>query len=98
MRTVRQRHQQIHLGAQIDEIAGVAAIRVPLKPSVGIDADRCEKADAGVNVATVETELAGGENEIVAGVAKRACAIAGGVGCRGGACRKGIMRTAGCPR
>lgn len=55
MRTIGQRHQYIHLGAQIDEIACLPVACVPLEAPFGVDVHRREEANARVNVAAVET-------------------------------------------
>ena len=49
---------------------GCGARRVPLKLALGVDAHRREEGHAGMHVAAVEAQFAGGEDEIIARVAK----------------------------
>jgi len=84
VRAVGESDEQIHLGAQLNVVAGVAEFGPPHVTAIVFDAHRREEAEGERNVAAGEAELAGDEHEIVTGVAGQDARVARGVR---GSCR-----------
>ena len=71
MAGIREHDPQVHLGTQVDEVAGAAPLAVPGEAAGAVDLDRREEVDARRDVAPRQAELGGGGEEILGRVAQR---------------------------
>ena len=60
MRTIRKCNQQVHLGAQINEVALFPASSNQTNLPSAVDRDRREEADAGMHVTAIKPKLGRG--------------------------------------
>ena len=94
VRTVGRDNNEIHLGAQVDEIARPLAGLLPGEATAGVKRYGREERDAGRNIPDIEPDLGSGRQKIIPRFARRFAGCSKRRGRRRAADQK-IMRAAG---
>src|SRR5215210_7032390 len=71
MRTIRERNQQVHLGAEVDSVAGAQPLAAPDEAPGVVGLDRREETYARWDIAGCQSKLRRCQHEIVTRVARR---------------------------
>jgi hypothetical protein len=80
MRAIGKADQHVHFGTQLCIVTAVGALGAPSKTTGLIDTDGCKEVDHPRDVATLQAELAGQQNKVVARVARLFTGILLGIG------------------